>query len=70
MVQKEFNSITSSEDKQAFDSAARENAKRRSGFTFSAVDIPEGAELVYVDDHRKKCKVLNDKKVEYKRKCY
>jgi len=70
MVQKEFNSITSSEDKQAIDSAARENAKRRSGFTFSAVDIPEGAELVYTADEAKICKVVGDKTVEYEGQHY
>ena len=66
MVQDELDAITTPEEQQAI----AEGHARRSNFRFSIAAVPVGAELVYVDDHRKKCKVLNDKKVEYKRKPY
>lgn len=69
IVQEEFSSGVLPEEIHAVTRAAQENA-RRSNFTFSAVDIPIGAELVYADDETKKCKVVDDKKVEFEGKQY
>ena len=42
-----------------------EDSPRRRWFTFSAIDIPVGAELVYTADSAKVCKVVDDRHVEY-----
>ena len=46
------------EDKEA-------NIVRLEAFKFSMCNISEGAELEYINDSTKKCRVIGDKKVEY-----
>jgi len=65
MAKKELNSITAPEDKKAIVHAAEANAARGSRYSFKDVDIPLGAELVFVHDETKKCTVVADNKVEY-----
>jgi hypothetical protein len=62
-------SSTSPEEMLAVARVARENV-RRSNFRFSEMDVPIGAELVYVDDEMKRCTVVDDRKVQYEETLY
>ena len=64
-VQKVLDETTTPEEKltqQAFVAVINE---RRSDLRFSAIGIPPGSELVFVKDETKKCKVIDDRRVEY-----
>ena len=63
-VQGKLDANTTPEERQAIN--AEKN--RRDRFTFSELKIRKGAELVYAYDARKKCKVVDDRHVEYKGK--
>jgi hypothetical protein len=63
-VQEEFDKITDSEDKSAQTRIAEIN-ERRSRLKFSEINIPLGAELVFVKDETKRCRVVDDRRVEY-----
>ena len=65
MAQKELNSITAPEDKQAIGLAAKVNAARGGKYSFKDAGIPLGAELIFAQDETKKCAVVADSKVEY-----
>lgn len=49
------------QSKQARDKLRR----RRPVFTFTDLEVPNGAELVFVRDEEHKCRVLDERKVEY-----
>ena len=57
--------ITSPEDKAAQIIAIAKSQEHRGRFNFSESDIPLGAELVFMQDETKKCRVVDDKQVEY-----
>jgi len=50
---------------QALKTQARANALHNSYWTFSEIGIEPGAELTFVKDETKKCKVVGDREVEY-----
>ena len=63
-IQEEFDKNTDTEDKLAQTRVA-EASERRSNLKFSEIGIQPGAELAFLKDGTKKCKVVDDKKVEY-----
>ena len=63
-VQNMLDEISFAEDKSA-QSRVSSISERRSRLKFSEVGIQPGAELVFVRDPAKKCRVIDDKKVEY-----
>ena len=72
-IRSKLDDITTPEDKRAINSVNEANKRRvgdeanvrRSVFTFSAVGICRGAELVYIPDPMKKCKVVDERHVAY-----
>ena len=65
LVQNQLDTCTSPEERQAANRVAEENI-RRSNLSFSAIDVPIGAELVFTKDETKKCRVAADhKNLEY-----
>jgi|APLak6261663543_1056040.scaffolds.fasta_scaffold04683_2 hypothetical protein len=50
------------EDWQALEKA---RAERRSQFKFSLADVPVGAELIFINDHNAKAKVIDDRSIEF-----
>jgi hypothetical protein len=53
--------VDSKEDQQALNEAR----KRRSAFNFKMVNIPKGAELLFINDENIKIKVIDNRSVEF-----
>ena len=63
--EKVLDETTSTEEKLAQQTFVAEINERRSNLRFSEIGIQRGEELVYKNDPTKRCRVVNDQKVEY-----
>jgi len=70
VLQGEFDNLMTPEERKDIDSVAKANARRRSIFTFTAVGILPGAELVYKNDATKVCVVDDERHVKYEETRY
>lgn len=68
-MESELKLITPNQEEQKAEKLAeeitQEHIQRGEIFSFTKCKIPVGAELEYINDHNIKCKVVDDRKIEY-----